>query len=270
MPASDSTGSRARPARLAARGGGLGNRVTSGMASTGTAPSTATTGKWPASVSATANGTAVQLWDCNGRGNQQWDATSAGELRVYGSSCLDAAGTGNGAVVQIYACHGGDNQKWRLNADGSLDETFNPLYEFAEISSSSGSELTAVAAQPNGCVVTGGTFNGYGGALTSFINRFCGGGEHDPNFMTVNNTSIVPFAFKVLPDGKILAAGVGLNAGGGADVVRINAGGGIDDTFSFVNTNGGIYALARQADDQVDHLDPADRRLGPKRLLLNG
>ncbi|MFI7448617.1 PHB depolymerase family esterase [Nonomuraea sp. NPDC049714] len=69
---------------------------------------------------ATADGTAVQLWDCNGRGNQQWDATSAGELRVYGNKCLDAAGTGNGAVIQIYSCHGGDNQKWRLNADGTI------------------------------------------------------------------------------------------------------------------------------------------------------
>jgi poly(hydroxyalkanoate) depolymerase family esterase len=69
---------------------------------------------------ATADGTAVQLWDCNGGGNQQWAATSAGELRVYGNKCLDAAGTGNGAVVQIYSCHGGDNQKWRLNADGAI------------------------------------------------------------------------------------------------------------------------------------------------------
>jgi poly(hydroxyalkanoate) depolymerase family esterase len=69
---------------------------------------------------ATADGTAVQLWDCNGRGNQQWAATSAGELRVYGNKCLDAAGTGNGAGIQIYSCHGGDNQKWRLNADGTI------------------------------------------------------------------------------------------------------------------------------------------------------
>jgi hypothetical protein len=69
---------------------------------------------------ATADGTAVQLWDCNGRTNQQWAATSAGELRVYGSKCLDAAGTGNGAGIQIYSCHGGANQKWRLNTDGSI------------------------------------------------------------------------------------------------------------------------------------------------------
>ncbi|WP_344491340.1 extracellular catalytic domain type 1 short-chain-length polyhydroxyalkanoate depolymerase [Nonomuraea monospora] len=69
---------------------------------------------------ATADGTAVQLWDCNGRTNQQWAATSTGELRVYGNKCLDAGGAGNGAVIQIYACHGGANQQWRLNADGTI------------------------------------------------------------------------------------------------------------------------------------------------------
>ncbi|MET8508101.1 endo-1,4-beta-xylanase [Streptomyces sp. NPDC004787] len=68
----------------------------------------------------TADGTQVQLWDCNGRTNQQWTPTAAGELRVYGDKCLDAAGTANGAKVQIYGCWGGDNQKWRLNSDGTI------------------------------------------------------------------------------------------------------------------------------------------------------
>ncbi|MEU8893171.1 endo-1,4-beta-xylanase [Streptomyces sp. NPDC048442] len=68
----------------------------------------------------TTDGTRLHLWDCNNRTNQQWTETAAGELRVYGNKCLDAAGTGNGAAVQLYSCSGGDNQKWRLNSDGSL------------------------------------------------------------------------------------------------------------------------------------------------------
>lgn len=68
----------------------------------------------------TADGTQLDLWDCNNRTNQQWTFTAAGELRVYGDKCLDAAGTGNGAKVQIYSCWGGDNQKWRLNSDGTI------------------------------------------------------------------------------------------------------------------------------------------------------
>ncbi|MFE5713770.1 endo-1,4-beta-xylanase [Streptomyces sp. NPDC056501] len=70
--------------------------------------------------SSTADGTQLNLWDCNNRTNQQWTYTAAGELRVYGDKCLDAAGTGNGAKVQIYSCWGGDNQKWRLESDGSI------------------------------------------------------------------------------------------------------------------------------------------------------
>lgn len=68
----------------------------------------------------TTDGTQLQLWDCHSNSNQQWAYTDAGELRVYGDKCLDAAGTGNGAKVQIYSCWGGDNQKWRLNSDGSI------------------------------------------------------------------------------------------------------------------------------------------------------
>jgi endo-1,4-beta-xylanase len=70
--------------------------------------------------STTTDGTQVQLWDCNGQANQQWTATSAGELTTVGGKCLDAAGTGNGVKVQIYSCWGADNQKWRVNSDGTI------------------------------------------------------------------------------------------------------------------------------------------------------
>ncbi|MDG5805241.1 endo-1,4-beta-xylanase [Streptomyces ossamyceticus] len=68
----------------------------------------------------TTDGTQVHLWDCHSGTNQQWTYTAAGELRVYGNKCLDAAGTGNGTKVQIYGCWGGDNQKWRVNSDGTI------------------------------------------------------------------------------------------------------------------------------------------------------
>jgi hypothetical protein len=36
-------------------------------------------------------GTAMQIWDCNNQANQQFEATSAGELRTFnGTRCLDA------------------------------------------------------------------------------------------------------------------------------------------------------------------------------------
>jgi poly(3-hydroxybutyrate) depolymerase len=69
-----------------------------------------------------ANGAQAQIWDCNGQANQQWAATTAGELRVYGTKCLDVngAGTADGTNVIIWDCNGQNNQKWRLNADGTI------------------------------------------------------------------------------------------------------------------------------------------------------
>ncbi|HUS14359.1 MAG TPA: ricin-type beta-trefoil lectin domain protein, partial [Chloroflexia bacterium] len=62
-----------------------------------------------------ANGAQAQIWDCNGQANQQWTATSAGELRVYGGKCLDVNGaaTADGTSVIIWDCNGQANQKWR-------------------------------------------------------------------------------------------------------------------------------------------------------------
>jgi len=68
------------------------------------------------------NGTAVQIWDCNGQVNQQWTSTTAAELRVYGGKCLDVSnrGTADGTAVIIWDCNGQANQQWRFNADGSI------------------------------------------------------------------------------------------------------------------------------------------------------
>src|SRR5690606_31355097 len=65
------------------------------------------------------NGAQVHIWDCHGGTNQQWTATSSGELRVYGGKCLDVngAGTADGTAVIIWDCNGQNNQRWTLNAD---------------------------------------------------------------------------------------------------------------------------------------------------------
>ncbi|MGI5237938.1 ricin-type beta-trefoil lectin domain protein [Dactylosporangium sp. CA-139066] len=69
-----------------------------------------------------ANGTAAELWDCNGGANQTFTPTAAGELRVYGNKCLEArgGGTGAGTAVDISDCTGGNHQKWTLANDGTV------------------------------------------------------------------------------------------------------------------------------------------------------
>jgi hypothetical protein len=67
----------------------------------------------------TANGTQLDLWDCNGGGNQSWDHTAEGAFMVYGNKCMEIGGDGvsAGSPVQINDCTGGPAQKWAINAD---------------------------------------------------------------------------------------------------------------------------------------------------------
>jgi hypothetical protein len=70
-----------------------------------------------------ANGTAVQLYDCNGSSAQSWTVSSDGSLRALGK-CMDvtAAGTANGAQIQLYDCNGTNAQKW-TSSNGTLVNT---------------------------------------------------------------------------------------------------------------------------------------------------
>ncbi|GAA2922344.1 hypothetical protein GCM10010524_60070 [Streptomyces mexicanus] len=64
-----------------------------------------------------ANGTPVQLYDCNGTDAQNWSNPGDGTLRALGK-CLDVVdrGTADGAAVQLWDCTGGANQQWVVTA----------------------------------------------------------------------------------------------------------------------------------------------------------
>lgn len=64
-----------------------------------------------------ANGTPVQLYDCNGSVAQQWTAGADGTFRALGK-CLDVTGNGtaDGSTVQLWDCTGGPNQRWAVSA----------------------------------------------------------------------------------------------------------------------------------------------------------
>lgn len=71
-----------------------------------------------------ANGTPVQLWTCNGGGNQAWHLFADGTLRPKFNTgkCLDLTNwsTANGNKLEIWDCNGGANQKW----------TADPVYHY--------------------------------------------------------------------------------------------------------------------------------------------
>ncbi len=68
-----------------------------------------------------ANGTAVQLYTCNGSSAQQWSFNSDGTVRALGK-CLDAVGNGtaNGTRTQLWDCTGGANQQWQHTAGNDI------------------------------------------------------------------------------------------------------------------------------------------------------
>jgi chitinase len=70
-----------------------------------------------------ANGTAVQLYTCNGTAAQGW--THSGNTFQALGKCLDvaAAGTANGSLVQIYDCNGTAAQAWTTGANNRLVNT---------------------------------------------------------------------------------------------------------------------------------------------------
>jgi hypothetical protein len=76
------------------------------------------------SGAATADGTKIQLWTCNGTGAQRWTwsgGTSAGTITALGK-CLDVSGggTADNTRVQLWTCNGSGAQNWTAGSDGTL------------------------------------------------------------------------------------------------------------------------------------------------------
>ncbi|WP_405913987.1 RICIN domain-containing protein [Streptomyces sp. NBC_00963] len=69
----------------------------------------------------TANGTAIQLFDCNGGTAQQFGWADDGNVKVLGK-CLDVTGgsDANGAVVQLHDCAQVNEQKYKYLPDGTI------------------------------------------------------------------------------------------------------------------------------------------------------
>ncbi|MEU7618794.1 carbohydrate-binding protein [Micromonospora rifamycinica] len=70
---------------------------------------------------ATADGTQVQIFTCNGGAGQTWTVTPNGPIKALGK-CLDVSGggTANGTKIQLWTCTGGTPQVWSAQSDGTL------------------------------------------------------------------------------------------------------------------------------------------------------
>lgn len=87
----------------------------------------------------TVNGTAMQLWQCNSRPQQniqviaQQGGTGFYELQLENGKCLDDpnASRYNGTVLQIWTCNGRDSQSFTNGVDAYYGVSWVSIYNMA-------------------------------------------------------------------------------------------------------------------------------------------
>ena len=90
-----------------------------------------------------ADGTQLQMWDCNGSAAQSWTWYSDGSVRAFGK-CVDVAwgSRDNGAILQIVGCSGNPAQQFVLSGAGDIvNPQANKCWDIKDVSSASGAKL---------------------------------------------------------------------------------------------------------------------------------
>lgn len=157
------------------------------------------------------------------------------------------------------------NRIARLNADGTLDQSFDPNCGDPSTGGSLTPQVNAIVLQSDGRIVIGGGFTSLqpnGAATATPVNRLARlntDGTLDTTFnpnATINN---MVWSLALQPDGKLLVGG-GFTALALASetappardrLARLNSDGTLDLTFAFPNPDNLITAIALQRDGRI-------------------
>jgi hexosaminidase len=90
----------------------------------------------------TADGTAVNLWDCNGGANQTWSQRGNGSLSALGK-CLEPAGgnTADGTGIVIRTCSGAATQRWTYDVATTSYRTGGKCLDASGAATTNGTRL---------------------------------------------------------------------------------------------------------------------------------
>jgi uncharacterized delta-60 repeat protein len=141
------------------------------------------------------------------------------------------------------------NRIIRLNSDGTIDNTFNIGTGFADI-------VRVIVPQPDGKILVGGEFRFYNGTSSNRIIRLEQNGTIDGTFNIGAGFDFPVYSIALQPDGKILVGGNFDTYSGvtSNNIIRLNTGGTIDNTFNIgtgFGGNFGVYSIALQPDGKI-------------------
>jgi len=137
----------------------------------------------------------------------------------------------------------------RLNANGSLDNSFNPgtgVESYGTVSS--------VALQPDGKVLIGGSFTAVNGTNRQGIARLNANGSLDSSFNPGTGVNGTVHSVALQSDGKVLVGGsfTSVNGTNRNNIARLNANGSLDGSFNpGTGANGPVGSIALQPDGKV-------------------
>ncbi|MEN9573244.1 MAG: hypothetical protein RL514_1099 [Verrucomicrobiota bacterium] len=139
------------------------------------------------------------------------------------------------------------NRVARLNADGTLDQNFNPGL-------GADTNVYAVVVQPDGAVLLGGQFTSVNGTARARVARLSVIGAVDITFNPGTGADADVYALAVQPDGAVLVGGAFANFNGvsAGRVVRLAVDGSVDATFSTGSgANGPVRSIAVLVDGRI-------------------
>ncbi|MFM1768766.1 MAG: hypothetical protein RJA22_1295 [Verrucomicrobiota bacterium] len=135
----------------------------------------------------------------------------------------------------------------RLNADGSLDQAFDP-------GTGPNDTVYALGVQPDGKVLVGGSFSQVNGQFYNHVARLQSTGIVDPDWQPVAGADGTVFAIAVQPDGRSLIGGAfrAYDGDGAAGIARLTSAGLLDPGFRACRgMDGVVYAITLLANGQA-------------------
>ncbi len=167
---------------------------------------------------------------------------------IIGASVLAVASWSNNAVIigGNFSNTGFPSWVARLGSDGSVDNSF--------VAFPNGS-VSAIAVQPDGRILLGGSFTQLNGASRGRMGRVNADGSLDGTFQNnLGGVSGTVRCIQVQPDGRILIGGDFSTVNGTTRqyIARLNSNGTLDSGFTTTSgANNYVYAIAVQPDNNI-------------------